>query len=272
MNHNKKQNIAILTDTCLKILSNMYIKESKNYNEFINIIKKYYHNNDSLLLKEYDIFQTILKTKIKHQDQFYKFLDDIKSFYDVTFKNNQKLTETKVKLLREIKDKFNIDIINEKINDDLYKTYASVYKFLNYNKDSVEDIKEQYIIKEQLCNFALDNKETNNKVKDLNLDNLVIKYSLSNILKNIETSKSEVLKEYWKYSFGQISEDKYKEFLDNKTKEIVDKLEKIQGSTNYSKKIITETINYIKCPEKKTSFESITKQLAELETYLNEQK
>lgn len=250
--HNKIKNSGILFELLTRQLTAdiiIGVEKSKAH----ELIEKYF-SKDTELVKEYLLYNTILRYKTPDKDKAKDFISEVlkskKSNID-----EKKLNREKYNLVKEIKESYDEDgFFNNKINN--YKLYASIYKLFKHNeleyKDSPGTITEsKYNIIDNICNVTpantdVESDEVLEEYKKQNQDLRLLAYKVmvdkfnNKYSTNLNENQSKLLKEY----INNISSSKsLNNFMEKEIPIITDKLKK--GILGIKSKAINIKVNEV---------------------------
>ena len=159
--HSKYKNTGILFELLTRQITSETI--SNNSPKAVGILRKFFSNN-SVLLKEYQIYHALLNKKFDKEANATVLLETLISAHDKL--NKSVLRRERYNLVREIKDTYNIeDFFKAKINN--YKVYASVYNLLeNKTANPLHIVDSKVIILEHITGKGLPNKPKKDMVME----------------------------------------------------------------------------------------------------------
>jgi hypothetical protein len=251
LKHSKFRNTGILFELLVRqitadILNN---KTSKaNY-----VLKKYF-DEKTLLGKELQLYNSILKEKCKDKETAEKFLEHVLHIRSKL--NNKSLLQEKYELVKEIKECFPInEFFRSNISN--YKTFASIYKIFEEkcNPNSYIDPKELFSSRNHIIeniaiskNVITENKEDildyyEKQEKEVRLFSFKLLIdSFNEKYKELNLEQKNLLKEY----INNISNTNcFKEYLNKKISDITNKLNSFKINDKVLNIKLKETINQL---------------------------
>ena len=163
LKHSKYKNTAILFEMLVRKLTSETLTSDKTVT--VEIIKKYFGKN-TVLSKELQLYNSLIKESFKSEAQTLEFIRSCKSAHDKL--NKSALRRQRYNLVKEISENFDFQKVS-KIRINNYKELASIYKIFEYNEfDNPKQILE--------CkNVIVDHMVTDTNVsskKDIVLENI----------------------------------------------------------------------------------------------------
>ena len=151
--HSKYKNTGILFELLTRQITSETISNTQQ--KAVGILKKFFGNN-SVLLKEYQIYHALLNKKFTKEVNANVLIETLVN--DHLKLNKSVLRRERYNLVREIKDTYNIeDFFKAKIPN--YKIYASVYNLLeNNNATPMSVVNSKVAILEHITEKGLPNK------------------------------------------------------------------------------------------------------------------
>lgn len=253
--HSKYKNTGILFELLTRQITSETISNSTP--KAVSILKKFFNQN-STLLKEYQIYHALLNKRYDKEANGTVLIETLISAY--TKLNKSVLRRERYNLVREIKDTYNIeDFFKAKIPN--YKIYASVYNLLeNKSASPMSIVDSKVAILEHITNKNLPNKpkkeivmeeyerfdkETRALTYKMLMEKFNEKYS------SLADNQRTLLKEY---VYSVSNNPKLKHFINEEIKVVKDELEALAPHTDQVTKIkITEVKDMIKPLCKKSS-------------------
>ena len=128
--HSKIKNTGLLYEILIRQVT-ADILDSKNKNLALSIIKKRFDEKTELG-KELLLYNALINTKFKTDKKADFFISEVINAHQKL--NKTQLKRQKYNVIKEIKEKFNFNkLFSSKIKN--YKTYASIYRIFEYNKN-----------------------------------------------------------------------------------------------------------------------------------------
>ena len=225
MKHSKYRNTGILFELLTRQITEETISNASP--KAIHILRKHFNEN-SIILKEYQIYYTLLNKKFQKENSASVLLETLLNAY--TKLNKSLLKKEKYNLVKSIKENYDIDnFFKAKINN--YKVYASIYTLLE-NKDTNPVIlaNSKVLVLEHITNkisvnsekdrileeYEKSDKETKMLAYKLLLEKFNTKYS------NLSNKQRNLLKEY---VYNITDSPKFKNFLNEEIEKIKKELE-----------------------------------------------
>jgi hypothetical protein len=158
--HSKYKNTGILFELLTRQITSETIKGETP--KAINVLRKFFNKNTQLL-KEYQIYSTLLNQKYKDSNKATILLETcLKAQKDI---NKSILRREKFNLVKEIKKVYNAeDFFNAKI--DHYKILASTYILLENQANPIVLTNSKVIVVEHITGAALLNKPKTERVME----------------------------------------------------------------------------------------------------------
>ena len=159
--HSKYKNTGILFELLTRQITSETI--SNDNPKATGILKKFFNNN-SALLKEYQIYHALLNKKFNKEANAAVLLETLIGAHNKL--NKSVLRRERYNLVREIKDTYNLeDFFKAKISN--YKVYASVYNLLEHkNANPLHIVDSKVIILEHITGKGLPNKPKKDMVME----------------------------------------------------------------------------------------------------------
>jgi len=253
--HSKFKNTGFIFELLVRQVTSEILSSNKSVAE--TILKEFF-NSKKELSKELKLYQYLINEKYNSETKAEKFIDTICEARKRL--DEKKLTKEKYVLIKEIKEKYNIDeFIKSPISN--YKTLASIYKIFEVvtseeQYEPTDIVNSRFTITENIINTSIQNKDS--KIKDAVLEQYkkqdedlrsisykLLVESFNNKYKNLTTEQKGLLREYInninntgklnEYVFGEVFK------LTNELKEIGSKV-----SDKVTKIKLAETISNIK--------------------------
>lgn len=147
LKHSKFKNTGILFELLIRQVTADTLSTDKE-SKALGIIKKYF-GNQSILFKELDLYQTLIKEHITKEERANSLINACLKSHKVL--NKSKLQKQKWSLIKEIKENYNLDnFFQAKIEN--YKPLAAIYKLFEFSvADSpIESVNNRYTLIEHL--------------------------------------------------------------------------------------------------------------------------
>ena len=128
LKHSKYKNTAILFEMLVRKLTSETLTSDKTVT--VEIIKKYFGKN-TVLSKELQLYNSLIKESFKTEAQTLEFIRSCKAAHNKL--NKSSLRRQRYNLVKEISENFDFQKIS-KIRINNYKELASVYKIFEYNE------------------------------------------------------------------------------------------------------------------------------------------
>ena len=196
--HSKYKNTGILFELLTRQLTAETI--SGESTKSLGFLKKHF-NSKTELLKEYQIYHTLVNQKYKKEIQATMLIEELIKAHKSL--NKSQLRREKYNLIKEIKETYNVNnFFNSKINN--YKILASIYNILENKKaspslivDSKSTILEHIIFvnKPKKQNSIVENYKKQDKNTKL-LTYKVLLEKFNNKYDNLNNNQKLLLKEY----------------------------------------------------------------------------
>jgi len=253
--HSKFKNTGFIFELLVRQVTSEILSSNKSVAE--TILKEFF-NSKKELSKELKLYQYLINEKYNSETKAEKFIDTICEARKRL--DEKKLTKEKYVLIKEIKEKYNIDeFIKSPISN--YKTLASIYKIFEVvtseeQYEPTDIVNSRFTITENIINTSIQNKDS--KIKDAVLEQYkkqdedlrsisykLLVESFNNKYKNLTTEQKGLLREYINNinNTGKLNEYVFSEVfkLTNELKEIGSKI-----SDKVTKIKLAETISNIK--------------------------
>lgn len=166
LKHSKYKNTAILFEMLVRKLTSETLTSDKTVT--VEIIKKYFGKN-TVLSKELQLYNSLIKESFKSEAQTLEFIRSCKAAHNKL--NKSTLRRQRYNLVKEISENFDFQKIS-KIRINNYKELASVYKIFEYN-------------------------DSDNPKEILECKNVIVEHMSS--VKNVSDKKNIVLEKYKKH-------------------------------------------------------------------------
>lgn len=156
LKHSKYKNTAILFEMLVRKLTSETLTSDKTVT--VEIIKKYFGKN-TVLSKELQLYNSLIKESFKTEAQTLEFIRSCKAAHDKL--NKSSLRRQRYNLVKEISENFDFQKIS-KIRINNYKELASVYKIFEYTES--DNPKQLVECKNVIVEYMVtDNKTSNQK-------------------------------------------------------------------------------------------------------------
>ena len=253
--HSKYKNTGILFELLTRQITSETISNTQP--KAVGILRKFFGNN-SVLLKEYQIYHALLNKKFTKEVNANVLIETLVNAHSKL--NKSVLRRERYNLVREIKDTYNIeDFFKAKIPN--YKIYASVYNLLeNKSATPMSVVNSKVAILEHITDKGLPNKpkkeivmeeyekfdkETRALTYKMLMEKFNEKYS------SLATNQRTLLKEY---VYNVSNSPKLKAFLNKEIEQVKSDIEILsEGADQVTKIKLTEVKNMIKPLCKKSS-------------------
>lgn len=254
MKHSKYKNTGILFELLTRQITEEAMSNSKS--KAIGILKKHFNSN-SYLLKEYQIYYTLLNKKFDKESSANVLMNTLLESYNTL--NKPILKREKYNLVRDIKENYNVDnFFKSKIDN--YKILASIYTLLEGNTSNPTQLAEsKVLVLETLTKtpnssikdsniksqYLKEDKETQQLAYKLLLEKFNSKYS------SLSSKQIDLLKEY---VYSITNSPKLKEYVNKEIKHVHAELLNLENKVDEVTKIkIQEVKSLIKPLCKKSS-------------------
>lgn len=253
--HSKFKNTGFIFELLVRQVTSEILSSNKSVAE--SILKEFF-NSKKELSKELKLYQYLINEKYNSESKAEKFIDTICEARKRL--DEKKLTKEKYSLIKEIKEKYNIDeFIKSPISN--YKTLASIYKIFEVvisdeQYEPTDIVNSRFTIAENIINTSIQNKDS--KIKDAVLEEYkkqdedlrAVSYKLlvesfNNKYKNLSVEQKGLLREY----INNINNTgKLTEYLSNEVINLTEELKQIGSkiSDKVTKIKLAETISNIK--------------------------
>ena len=164
LKHSKFKNTSILFELLVRQMTSDILNDNQNNSKALPIIKRHF-NNKAELNKELNLYQTLIKEKFDSEAKSMSFVDAIVNARHKL--NNSLLNRGKYNLIKEVKDKFEIEsFFNSRVNN--YKVLASIYKLFEYAEaDNPTDlIKAKYALVKHITKKPQKEEIHSNKISE----------------------------------------------------------------------------------------------------------
>jgi hypothetical protein len=198
LKHKKIKNTGLLYEFLIRQVTSDVLKGQTPSS--IDLIKKYF-KQDSPLREELELYNVILNQKVKDTNVALQIIETVLQARKKI--DNSKLLKDKYNLLKEIKNRYNVDLfLKTKINN--YPLYASIYSVLENCNSAVtqEYIKHKVRLAEHLTTTLKDVDSKTQSVMDNvepDLKNLAFKIMTEKFNQKwgiLNPSQKEVLKQF----------------------------------------------------------------------------
>jgi len=234
--HSKFKNTGILFELLVKQTTSD-IMNSVDDPLSVKLIKKYFSKN-KLLNKELELYKELVEIKFFDKNKASQFIDEV---IKIRQKMNEKLLKKeKYNLIKEIKDKYDIDLFfRNKLNN--YKILASIYQLFESSIDTVNYVSPFVSVN---CRHMLIEHISNNKKIDYNdlfesydsqddgLKKLTYKIMVNKFnekYKDLDIKQKDLLKEYI-YSSSDV--EKFKQYMDSLVENVKLELDSLISNVN----------------------------------------
>ena len=253
--HSKYKNTGILFELLTRQITSETISNTQP--KAVGILRKFFGNN-SVLLKEYQIYHALLNKKFTKEVNANVLIETLMNAHSKL--NKSILRRERYNLVREIKDTYNIeDFFKAKVPN--YKIYASVYNLLeNKGANPMSVVNSKVAILEHITDKGLPNKpkkeivmeeyekfdkETRALTYKMLMEKFNEKYS------SLATNQRTLLKEY---VYNVSNSPKLKAFLNKEIEQVKSDIETLsEGADQVTQIKLTEVKNMIKPLCKKSS-------------------
>ena len=172
--HNKKRNVGIIYEQLLAtIAAGIVENNSKKTSQAQTLIARFFREGTELF-KEHRLFKAMVEPEIKDGSLATKILDEAKKA--ARGHHTTRLTREKNRLIREINVNFGKNFYSTKVKN--YTEFATIQTLLNDWRDySSADISRVTLFEQKAHDILLKPKPNKslNELKDLQVDNLVVK-------------------------------------------------------------------------------------------------
>ena len=253
--HSKYKNTGILFELLTRQITSETI--SNNSPKAVGILRKFFSNN-SVLLKEYQIYHALLNKKFDKEANATVLLETLISAHDKL--NKSVLRRERYNLVREIKDTYNIeDFFKAKINN--YKVYASVYNLLeNKTANPLHIVDSKVIILEHITGKGLPNKPKKDMVMEeyekFDKETRALTYKMlmekfNEKYSKLDNNQRRLLKEY---VYNISNSPKLKSFINEEINKVKTEIKDLSKKTDKVTQIkLNEVVGLIKPLCKKSS-------------------
>ena len=253
--HSKYKNTGILFELLTRQITSETI--SNNSPKAVGILRKFFSNN-SVLLKEYQIYHALLNKKFDKEANATVLLETLISAHDKL--NKSVLRRERYNLVREIKDTYNIeDFFKAKINN--YKVYASVYNLLeNKTANPLHIVDSKVIILEHITGKGLPNKPKKDMVMEeyekFDKETRALTYKMlmekfNEKYSRLSNSQRRLLKEY---VYNISNSPKLKRFINEEINKVKTEIKDLSKKTDKVTQIkLNEIVGLVKPLCKKSS-------------------
>jgi len=193
LRHNKKRNTALLYEFLIRHVSKCMLEQNtKEANAAVGIIKKYFSKN-SPLSKEYQLFNTVVKTHVESRESAQKVLNEVYKYSKQM--NVRTLDNCKSNLVKEINHNFDYKTFySYKIPN--YMIYATIQTLMNEsrNKKQLLESIEKIKLEDTLVNFLIkeDKKESGSTLSiNPKYNNAVYKFVINKFKEKYSSVLSE---------------------------------------------------------------------------------
>jgi hypothetical protein len=255
--HSKFKNTGVLFELLVRQITLEVLNGDKT-NTAKHIVKEFFASGKELN-KELRLYELLLKEKYNSENRAEKFVDTICTEYVKL--DYQKLGKEKYNLIKEIRDKFDIEqFLSSPITN--YKVLASIYKVFESKKTDGYDVKDTFNSKITLIENIISKPISKSKVKisedskvyevykkqDKDIRLLTYKILIESFNKkyaNLDDNQKKVLREY----INNVNNtSKFKEFFVDELKRTISELKIVKDKvcdvvTNIK---LAETISVLK--------------------------
>jgi len=253
--HSKYKNTGILFELLTRQITSETISNTPQ--KAVGILKKFFNQN-STLLKEYQIYHALLNKRFDKETNATVLLETLINAHSKL--NKSTLRRERYNLVKEIKNLYNIeDFFKAKIPN--YKIYASIYNLLE-NKDAspMSIVDSKVTILEHITNKNFPNKPKKEMVieeyEKFDKETRALTYKMlmekfNEKYSGLADNQRNLLKEY---VYNVSNSPKLKTYLNKEIEQVKAELETLSENTDPVTKIkITEVKNMIKPLCKKSS-------------------
>ena len=253
--HSKYKNTGILFELLTRQITSETI--SNSIPKAVGILKKFFNQN-STLLKEYQIYHALLNKRYDKEANATVLIETLVDAHNKL--NKSSLRRERYNLVREVKDTYNIeDFFKAKIPN--YKIYASVYNLLeNKTATPMSIVDSKVAILEHITNKNLLNKPKKEIVMEeyekFDKETRALTYKMlmekfNDKYSKLEDNQRTLLKEY---VYNVSNSPKLKKFINNEINTVRTELETLSKNVDQVTKIkLNEVKNLIKPLCKKSS-------------------
>lgn len=253
--HSKYKNTGILFELLTRQITSETISNSTP--KAVGILRKFFNNNTALL-KEYQIYHALLNKKFNKEANATVLLETLVNAHDKL--NKSVLRKERYNLVKEIKDTYNIeDFFKAKISD--YKVYASVYNLLeNKTSNPLHIVDSKVIILEHITGKSLPNKPKKDMVMEeyekFDKETRALTYKMlmekfNEKYSNLASNQKKLLEVY---VYNISNSPNLKKFINEEIKKVKADLDTLSKKTDQVTKIkLNEVKNLIKPLCKKSS-------------------
>ena len=155
LKHSKYKNTAILFEMLVRKLTSETLTSDKTVT--VEIIKKYFGKN-TVLSKELQLYNSLIKESFKTEAQTLEFIRSCKAAHNKL--NKSSLRRQRYNLVKEISENFDFQKIS-KIRINNYKELASVYKIFEYTES--DNPKQLLECKNVIVEYMVTDTKTSNQ-------------------------------------------------------------------------------------------------------------
>ena len=155
LKHSKYKNTAILFEMLVRKLTSETLTSDKTVT--VEIIKKYFGKN-TVLSKELQLYNSLIKESFKTEAQTLEFIRSCKAAHNKL--NKSSLRRQRYNLVKEISENFDFQKIS-KIRINNYKELASVYKIFEYTQS--DNPKQLLECKNVIVEYMVTDTKTSNQ-------------------------------------------------------------------------------------------------------------
>ena len=253
--HSKFKNTGFIFELLVRQITAEIMSADKSIAE--TILKENF-NTKKELSKELKLYQYLINEKYNSESKAEQFINTILEARKRL--DEKKLMKEKYKLIKEIKEKYNIDeFVKSPVSN--YKLLASIYKLFevtstNEQYEPTDIVSSRFTIAENIINTSIQNKEQ--KIKDAVLEEYkkqdedlrAVSYKLlvesfNNKYKNLSAEQKGLLREY----INNINNTgKLNEYVSNEVSKLIESLKSVGSkvSDKVTKIKLAETIANIK--------------------------
>jgi hypothetical protein len=246
--HSKYKNTGIIFELLTRQITSETISNTPP--KAVGILKKFFNPN-SILLKEYQIYNALLNKKFDKETNATVLIETLSNAHSKL--NKSALRRERYNLVKEIKNNYNIDDFF-KAQIPYYKIYASVYNLLE-NKDfnPLSIVASKVTILEHITDKGLPNKPKRNMVMEeyekFDKETRILTYKLlmekfNDKYSVLADNQKTLLKEY---VYNVSNSPKLKNFLNEEIQKIKDEINILSKTTDPVTRIkLNEVKNLIK--------------------------
>lgn len=246
--HSKYKNTGIIFELLTRQITSETISNTPP--KAVGILKKFFNPN-SILLKEYQIYNALLNKKFDKEANATVLIETLSDAHSKL--NKSVLRRERYNLVKEIRNNYNIDDFF-KAQIPHYKIYASVYNLLE-NKDSnpLSIVTSKVTILEHITDKGLPNKPKKDMVMEeyekFDKETRALTYKLlmekfNDKYSGLADNQRTLLKEY---VYNVSNSPKLKSFINDEIQKVKDEIDTLSKNTDKVTKIkLNEVKNLIK--------------------------